>query len=65
MKRRFSNRQRMVLALRAGGACERCGNRLGREFHADHVQPFSKGGATTLNNGQALCASCNLRKGAR
>jgi 5-methylcytosine-specific restriction endonuclease McrA len=55
----------MVLALRAGGACERCGNRLGREFHADHVQPFSKGGATTLNNGQALCASCNLRKGAR
>ncbi|MFY7913183.1 MAG: HNH endonuclease [Rubrivivax sp.] len=65
MRRRFSSRQRTVLALRAAGACERCGGRLGRTFHADHVRPFSKGGPTTLNNGQALCAACNLRRGAR
>lgn len=65
MKRYFSKRQRMILALRAGGTCERCGSSLHRGFHGDHVRPFIQGGATTLNNGQALCASCNLKKGAR
>jgi 5-methylcytosine-specific restriction endonuclease McrA len=55
----------MILALRAAGACEGCGNRLGGAFHSDHVRPYSKGGATTLDNGQALCAACNLKKGAR
>lgn len=65
MKRQFTKRQRMILALRAAGACERCGDRLGQAFHADHVRPFSQGGATTLDNGQALCAACNLKKGAR
>jgi len=65
MKRYFSKRQRMILALRAGGSCERCGSSLNRGFHADHVRPFAQGGSTTLNNGQALCAFCNLKKGAR
>lgn len=65
MKRRFTKRQRMILALRAGGLCERCSNRLSEAFHADHVRPFSRGGGTTLENGQALCAACNLKKGAR
>lgn len=53
------------MALRAGGSCERCGSSLNRGFHGDHVRPFAQGGTTTLNNGQALCASCNLKKGAR
>ena len=34
-------------------------------FHADHVVAFAKGGTTVTSNGQALCAACNLRKGAR
>jgi 5-methylcytosine-specific restriction endonuclease McrA len=65
MKRRFSKRQKMILALRAGGSCERCGSHLDGGFHADHVRAFSQGGETTLNNGQALCPACNLKKGFR
>ncbi len=31
-------------------------------FHADHILPHSKGGETTVANGQLLCPSCNLKK---
>lgn len=41
----------------------KCGAFLGKDFHADHVIAFSNGGATVTNNGQALCRTCNLRKG--
>lgn len=63
MKRAFSRRQRSILAWVAGGRCMQCGAALGKNFHADHVFAFSKGGATVTNNGQALCKACNLRKG--
>jgi superfamily II DNA or RNA helicase len=63
VRRRFSARQRRILALLAGGACEICGDPLPANFHADHRRPFSAGGPTTLLNGQALCARCNLQKG--
>jgi superfamily II DNA or RNA helicase len=32
-------------------------------MHGDHVVPWSRGGPTTIHNLQALCGSCNLRKG--
>jgi superfamily II DNA or RNA helicase len=32
-------------------------------MQGDHVIPWSEGGSTTLKNLQALCGSCNLRKG--
>jgi 5-methylcytosine-specific restriction endonuclease McrA len=65
MNRLFSKRQRRILAWVAGGTCASCGVKLKDNFHADHVVPFSKGGATTTQNGQALCPSCNLQKGAK
>lgn len=64
MKRRFSQRQRDILRLIAGNQCRQCGKPL-TEFHADHRHPYSKGGKTLVNNGQALCPTCNLRKGNR
>jgi len=60
--RRFSLRQRRALYLAANGRCERCGGELEEGWHADHVIPHSKGGATTIDNGQALCPDCNQSK---
>lgn len=65
MRRSFSLRQRLILTLVSGGRCAICGERLRKSFHADHVVPFSKNGTTTLLNGQALCAACNLKKGSK
>jgi superfamily II DNA or RNA helicase len=62
MSRRFSQRQRRALYLAAAGHCEMCGAELDAGWHADHVVPHSKGGATTIENGQALCPSCNQSK---
>lgn len=64
-RRRFSRRERAVLHFFAGGKCESCGEELRRDWHADHVKPWSKAGATDVANGQALCATCNLKKGNR
>ena len=64
MKRRFSPRQRRILAWIAGGRCTQCGQALASDFHADHRIPFAHGGPTLIQNGQALCRSCNQRKGA-
>lgn len=33
-----------------------------KEMHADHIDPWSKGGRTIKENCQLLCASCNRRK---
>ncbi|MDA9967138.1 HNH endonuclease [bacterium] len=65
MKRRFSKYQRKLLKIIAGNTCGICKQTLCAVFHADHMRPHSKGGDTTLTNGQALCPDCNLKKGAR
>jgi len=63
--RRFTKRQRIALWLAADGQCSLCGKPLPSAWHADHVTPYSRGGATDVLNGQALCPTCNLRKGRR
>jgi hypothetical protein len=35
------------------------------KLHADHVHPHSKGGSTTVANGQVLCSRHNKQKAAR
>ena len=32
------------------------------KFHADHIKPFDKGGKTTIENGQLVCAIANMKK---
>ncbi|WP_265521041.1 HNH endonuclease [Oerskovia flava] len=68
-QRLFTPAQRTAAFTRAGGRCEhktmlglRCS---ARPTHADHIYPWSKGGASTLSNCQALCARHNLQKGAK
>lgn len=44
--------------------CEICDSALSsiKECHFDHIYPFAKGGKSTLENCQLLCANCNLKK---
>jgi len=63
-RRRFNARERFALYLATGGVCRLCGCLLEPGWHADHVEPYSKNGPTDVINGQALCAACNLKKGA-
>ncbi|WP_245717587.1 TerD family protein [Nocardia jejuensis] len=48
---------------RDGGRCVQCSDDQYLEF--DHIIPWSRGGATSVDNLQILCRSCNLQKGAR
>lgn len=68
--RRFHGSTRSLILSRAGNRCEhrflfliRCPSR--KDLEADHIHPHSKGGGTTITNGQALCAFHNRAKGAR
>ena len=64
-RRSFTSSQRAALFLAADGLCTVCGAELAPGWHADHTDPWSAGGATDVVNGQALCPTCNLKKGAR
>nr|WP_274521145.1 TerD family protein [Nocardia seriolae] len=48
---------------RDAGKCVECGAQEYLEF--DHVIPWSRGGASSVDNLQILCRRCNLAKGAR
>ncbi|HYA39579.1 MAG TPA: HNH endonuclease [Candidatus Methylomirabilis sp.] len=62
-----SLRLRFKVLQRDRFSCQQCGaspaKSVNVELHVDHVVPWSKGGETTLNNLQTLCAKCNLGKG--
>jgi hypothetical protein len=46
--------------------CTRCKRALSwSDFTIDHIDPYSKGGRSRLNNAALMCRSCNASKGAR
>ena len=64
MDRFFTQLQRREIYLRDGGKCKICGVAVTIDnYEADHIVAYSNGGATTADNGQCLCRSCNRQKG--
>lgn len=61
--RAFSPEMARAAYERQNGICPKCGKHFEiEEMHADHITPWSKGGKTTAENCQMLCADCNRRK---
>ena len=67
--RDFSYVQKLAIFRRDNGFCQlklKCVvKKMGwdDDWHVDHKIPYSKGGPTTVENGQIACAECNLAKG--
>jgi hypothetical protein len=66
-QRTFSPEQRRMLWNRdERPACRLCKKPITwNDVTIDHVKAWSRGGATSINNGQLAHHSCNSRKGAR
>jgi hypothetical protein len=64
--RLFSHAQRIEIYHKSGKRCQICAVQISwRNWHADHITPYSKGGKTETSNGQALCPDCNRKKSNR
>ena len=60
--RAFSPEMARAAYERQKGICPKCGKHFEiEEMQADHITPWSKGGKTTAENCQMLCAACNRR----
>lgn len=69
-QREFTHLQKMAIFRRDQQTCQvkiKCeGVRVvWDDWHCDHKAPWSKGGLTTVENGQVACPACNLAKGAK
>ncbi|MBM4104489.1 MAG: DUF262 domain-containing protein [Planctomycetes bacterium] len=69
-QREFSSGQRIAIYRRDNGQCQlklKCGGDKCSwdNWHADHKKPWSKGGKTTVENGQVACPACNISKNAQ
>ena len=59
----FSPKMARAAYERQKGICPKCKNHFSiDDMQADHITPWSKGGKTTPDNCQMLCADCNRRK---
>ena len=61
--RAFTDSMKIAAYERQEGICPVCGKYfLLEQMEADHITPWSKGGATNKDNCQMLCQECNRRK---
>ncbi len=66
-QRLFTKEQRMAIYRRDHGMCQVKLKCVGvkcewEQWQADHIIPWSKGGKTTVANGQVACVACNATK---
>ena len=63
-RRKFSREEVWRAWQRQGCVCKLCSRAIPFDLVVgDHIVPWIRGGPTMLENLQALCGSCNLRKG--
>lgn len=58
-----SKKLRAMLYYSQNGKCAMCGNELPDNWHADHITPYVVTHRTNVHEMQALCSTCNLKKG--
>jgi len=64
--RDFNEFERIAIFRKNDGICQDCKKKVEYDdFHADHIISHTRGGKTTIENGQVLCSKCNLSKGAK
>ena len=68
-KRGFTHLQKLAIFRRDHQTCQlkiKCDGVkvVWDDWHCDHKHPWSKGGQSTVENGQVACPACNLAKGA-
>lgn len=69
-QRDFTQQQKLAIFRRDHQVCQvrlKCTGEkvVWDNWHCDHKVPWSKGGKTTVENGQVSCPGCNLAKGAK
>jgi len=67
-QRNFTHVQKITIFRRDKGFCQvkmKCdGKKITWDnWECDHIKPWSKGGPTTVENGQVACPECNASKG--
>lgn len=61
--RTFEDHVKKAIYEKQNGKCKHCGEEFSlNQMHADHIEPWSKGGKTIPENCQVLCQSCNAKK---
>lgn len=65
-KRFFDHFEKTAIYRRDRGICQNCNKKVKwKDFEADHIKAYVKGGKTKIKNGQVLCSRCNEMKGAK
>lgn len=66
-RRKLTKLERLLVWEMTEGHCAKCMCELPYKssWHVDHIVPFKKTGNTILVDLQPLCATCNLKKGAK
>jgi hypothetical protein len=60
-----SPRIRRLVIERDGHVCQLCGGAVEPDdIHLDHIQPYSLGGPTTVENLRVTHSRCNIKRGA-
>lgn len=65
MRKSVTKKRILELLSLQRGRCAVCKCDCRDNYHVDHIYPISKGGDSSAENLQILCATCNISKGAK